>query len=223
MPMKRSGNPVGAFLAITTICFSITGCGNPDAGITRNETQASKIAKVGVDATSVAPSNLITESSPAVSDSKLPSAEASPTVVCQRFLELLQTGNRLSAENLLTRTALTVTGRAELKLEPLGGPTAKYQLSEPLYATNKEELAQVECKILENIDGENSESAITWIVRKRSEGWRISGMMVQIDDRLPPDLLSFENYEDVMKIKGAVAGDENPAERQADASAANLK
>lgn len=223
MQMKRTGNPVGAFLAITIIFISIAGCGSQEKGLAGKENPASKTAKGGLEATSVTPSNQNTESSPAVAASKLPPADALPNEVCRRFLELLQAGNRLSAENLLTRSALTVTGRAELKLEPLGGPTAKYELAEPMYATNKEELAQVDCKIVESIDGKDAESSLTWIVRKRNEGWRISGMMVQFDDGLPPDLLSFESYEDVLKIKSTIGGEVDSLERQADATAANLK
>ncbi len=223
--MKRCGNPVGVFLALTTLLMFFAGCGDREIGkkTTATESQTSTTAKSGREATSVTASNQNTESSPAVADTKLPPADAAPNEVCRRFLELLQSGNRLSAENLLTRTALTITGRAELKLEPLGGPTATYELAEPMYATNKEELAQVDCKIVDSIDGEPSEWSLTWIVRKRSEGWRISGMMFQFETGVPPDLLSFENYDDVLKIKNSIGVDNVSVERQAEAGSSNLK
>lgn len=222
LQMKRSGNIAASTLALVTILFSIAGCGQREAELVGEKAAATKTVPGEPEATSVTPTTQSTESSPAVSESKLPPADATPTEVCRRFLELLQSGNRLSAENLLTRTALAMTGRAELKLEQLGGPTAKYELAEPMYATNKEELAQVACRIVESADGTISESSLTWIVRKRSEGWRISGVVVQFEEGWSPDLLSFENYEDVLRIKSAINGDD-AAVRQADASGANLK
>ena len=223
--MKRSVILGAAFLAFTSIAVSLVGCGSGDTGIdlAGKEIPASKSANGELEATSVTASNQNTESSPAEADSKLLPANASPVEVCQRFLELLQAGNRLSAENLLTRSALAVTGRAELKLEPLGGPTAKYNLAEPLYATNKQKLAQVACTVVESENGETFKTSLTWIVRKRNEGWRISGMMIQLEEGLPPDFLSFENYDDVLKIKGSIDSQEVSTTRQAEASESNLK
>ena len=155
------------------------------------------------------------ESSPAAPKSVLPPKDADPEIVCKAFLALLQKGNRVAAENLLTRSALAVTGRADLQLEPIGTESATYELGAPLYATNKQKLAQVACKIVDVVDGEKSESELTWLVRKQKEGWRISGILLQMEANQPQDLLSFENYNDVLKIKSSLVGDDSGGQRQA--------
>ena len=134
-------------------------------------------------------------------------SDATPEGVCRKFMELLQSGNRISAENLLTRTALTVTTRAGLQLEPMGGPTSIFKVNDVLYATNKQKLAQVECTIVDKVDGESYEMDMAWLVRKHSVGWRISGVMLELQPGKTKDLLSFENDRDVNKIK-ALAGAE---------------
>ena len=160
-------------------------------------------------------------SSPANSPNALPPVEASPEDVCVRFMNLLQAGNRIAAEHLLTRTALITTTKEGLKLQPMGGPTAEYKFDAVRYATSKNQLAQVSYIVCDSVDGEDFEVPITWLVRKQTKGWRISGIILELEDGVI-DLLSFENMADVVKLKMA-ASEEAVADttdtRQADASA----
>ena len=98
--------------------------------------------------TSVVATKTDTGASPAASANEPPPVDALPADVCQRFMELLQSGNRLLAENLLTRAALTTTAKAGLQLEPMGGPKAKYKFVDTQYATTKQNLAHVKYEIL---------------------------------------------------------------------------
>jgi len=102
------------------------------------------------ETTSVAVEKLTNLTSPAEATKKV-DADSTPGEVCQTFMKLLQSGARIAAENLLTRTALTVTTRAGLQLEPMGGPTSVFNVNEILYATNKKKLAQVECSIVDKV------------------------------------------------------------------------
>jgi len=203
-------------------CFvlaGLSGCGgDKKEGEAARNASDQKQQRADTETTSVAASKPTIETSPADPKSDLPPQNAPPDVVCQTFLALLQSNKRMAAENLLTRTALAVTGRADLQLEPLGSHLAKYELAEPLYATNKLELAQVACKVIDVIDGERTESELTWLVRRQNEGWRISGIMLQLEADKPQDLLSFENYNDVLKIKSSLVGDDSGGERQASAA-----
>ncbi len=139
--------------------------------------------------------------SPATSASQLPDPESTPDQVCQRFLDLLQSGNRIGAENLLTRTALTTTSKAGLKLEPMGGPTSTYRIGEIRYATNKQKLAHVDSYVIDQVDGKPFEMEVTWQLHKHGEGWRISGVMLELEEGKTKDLLSLENQYDVAKLQ----------------------
>ena len=140
-------------------------------------------------------------SSPAKVTAQEITANSTPSDVCQRFLDPLQSGNRIAAENLLTRTALTATTKAGLKLEPMGGPTSTYRTGEVRYATNKQKLAHVDTYVIDNVDGEPYEMEVTWQLHKHLNGWRISGLMLELEPGQTKDLLSLENQFDVAKLQ----------------------
>ena len=134
-------------------------------------------------------------------------------------MELLQAGDRLGAENLLTRTSNANITKAGLKLEPMGGPGSTFSIGDVRFATNKQKLAQVDCRITEEIDGVSSSMDVVWQVRKRGIAWRISGVVLELDPDSAPDLLSFENPTDVAQMLSFASEevlDETPT-RQAEA------
>ena len=197
--------------AITVGAITLTGCDRTYVASAGSDSSESKQVEPqpkpkSTPTTSVAVEKVNNFTSPAEA-SKDASTDATPDGVCRKFMKLLQSGNRISAENLLTRTALTVTTRAGLQLEPMGGPNSIFKVNQVAYATNKHKLAQVQCTVLDNVDGESYEMDMAWLVRKYSTGWRISGVMLELEPGKAMDLLSFENVRDVNKIK-ALAGAE---------------
>jgi hypothetical protein len=151
--------------------------------------------------TSVLPDNSASEVSPAAID------ESDPRAVCQRFLESLQSGNRIAAENLLTRKALQVTGKAGLVLEPLSGPNSQFDVREPQYATIKNEVAYVDCEITDLDEKSDSTFTVSWIVKKQNDHWRIAGLLMALEEGTPNKMFSFENPNDVEEIKLRAADD----------------
>ncbi|MCH2182599.1 MAG: hypothetical protein MK108_11390 [Mariniblastus sp.] len=135
---------------------------------------------------------------------QLPPRETAPETICQLFVRYLSVGNRSMAEQMLTPAALTTTSRAQLQLEPVGGKNAKYEMQSPRYATNKKKLCQVDCCIKDEMDDQTVETEITWICRLQKDGWRIAGMMVEVTPDQPKDYLSFENVDDVTRIKSSL-------------------
>lgn len=131
----------------------------------------------------------------------LPDSETSPREVCRLFMQYLSSGNRAMAEQMMTPAAVTITSRADLKLQPVGGPNSIYELSEARFATSKKKLCQVECKIRESAGNQQPDAVVTWICRRQKEGWRIAGMIVPAGDDGLIDYLSFENAQDVARIK----------------------
>lgn len=154
-----------------------------------------------VPTTSVTPDKTEVATSPAAAANELRSADTDPAAICQRFMDFLKSGNRIAAENLLTRAALTTTSKAGLQLEPMGGPTATYDVTATRFATIENKLAQVDCEIVETVEGAEIRTKLTWLVRKQNMGWRVAGLLLSIEPDDPKDLLSFENIQDVEKIK----------------------
>lgn len=190
---------------------SFIGC-NSEPDVAQKVTEPSNEAQVTpavkkVPTTSVAPDKTEVATSPATAANELPPADADPAAICQRFMDFLKSGNRIAAENLLTRSALTNTSKAGLQLEPMGGPTATYEVKETRYATIEKKLAQVDCEIVENVGGEEIRSPLTWLVRKQTSGWRVAGLLLSAEPGSPVDLLSFENIQDVEKIKSLAANE----------------
>lgn len=213
---------------LSTALFCSMGCGSKEVASQSNSSDAAPESNVGKNSTatnSVTPTKTTNLTSPAATANNVPDPGASVEEVCQRFMDLMQTGNRIAAENLLTKSALAITTQAGLQLEPMGGPTAEYKVQDVRYATTKQKLAQVECLIVDKIDGEAYEMNVTWLARKQNTGWRISGVLLELEPGQVPDLLSFENIHDVTKIKN-LAGEEvieSKETRQADASTSSIK
>lgn len=188
-------------LTVVGVFLVAAGCNNKPESKS-SDSNSEKETSAGDDqTTSIPPSNAQTVASPAESTAKLPSRDAAPDLVCQRFMVLLQNGNRVTAEKLLTRTAFTVTSQADWQIPPVGGTAAKFEMGTVRYATTKMKLAQAECRVIDSIDGNTETSEITWMLRRKREGWRIFGMLVQLYEDKPKDLISFENPSDVAMIK----------------------
>jgi len=175
---------------------------------------------------SVVPETQIADSPAAKSLSPDPASE-SPESVCRAFVQRLQDRDRIGAENLLTRAALTTTHRANLELEPVSGPDAVLTVHPARYSSQAERNAQVDCEIADAADGDAVPISLTWQVVRQSTGWRVCGMLVPVGPDDQTQLLSFESIDDVATIKLLAAGDamaeseENLRLRQAEANEPN--
>ena len=202
----------------------VTGCG-PNGIAENSEVDSSKGTATQVSASPETMSVVATKStnsqSPAALANEIPGVDVPPGEVCQRFMNLLQSGNRMGAEALLSRAALAATTRAGLKLEPMGGPMSVYEIGEVRFATNQRRLAQVDCTVVDQVDQEEYRTEVTWQLHKFKSGWRISGVMLQLGSSKIKDLLSFENIQDVTKLQylaDAAVLDETEEPRQAKAT-----
>ena len=228
MSQRTTQTSCAPFFALLAFSFLVvTGCNKKDAD--PNPTSDSDVSSVNdlpdSRTTSVAATKSTNLTSPAVSANTMPPPEAPPEAVCQQFMKLLQSGNRIQAENLFTMSALTTTTKAGLKLEPMGGPTSTFRIGDVRYATNRKRLAQVDCIISDKDENGNSvEVEVTWQLHKLSKGFRISGVMLQLDDGKAKDLLSLENAYDVAKLQSLAGADvlDTPEPRQAKAKVSTV-
>lgn len=207
MPSRYFNLKIFSVTAIAAAVISMTGCGG---SLTESETIVSAEKQESENqTTSIIPSQSGAEGSPAnlasvgsnkpaESDKKI---DQTPDGLVGKFMELLQSNNALAAENLLTRLSQMNTTKEELELKSIGGPTAKFHVGEIRYATSQQNVAQVDCKVTDNGGADPFEIDLTWIVKRHKKSWRISGVMMKIDDDTTPDLLSFENITDVRRIK----------------------
>ena len=162
--------------------------------------------------------------SPAADSLESDFATESPEMVCREFILRLQNGDRIGAENLLTRVALTTTQRANLKLEPISSQDATTEILPARYVGHLNRTAEVDCVITETDDGHLGQMSLTWQVVRQSNGWRVCGMSVPLDNSNDYQLLSFESIDDVATIKALAAGAailETQRLRQADANENN--
>lgn len=209
-----------AYALVLTLSCSLIGCGGDGADKANDknsETKSEESASLSPtkDATtSVAATDGDGAISPADTRVKLPASDAGPDVICQEFMTLLKNGNRLTAEKLLTRAAFTVTSHVDWQLPPIGSVAAQYEVGDIRFATNREKLAHVDCKVIDKIDGKTDVNQVTWMVRKKKEGWRISGMLVETAEGESKDLISFENPADVAMIKQSLQEEEESTESE---------
>jgi hypothetical protein len=192
MPIRILNYSVCAF-AICAVAAFVGGCGKSETKKAPAEQSQTSVDSNQKQVASVQPQK----------DNQLPDAGATAAQVCERFMVLLQNGERTIAEELLTRKALTATGQLDLQLESMGSVDAKVKIGEPLYATSRAKVAQVPCSIKEK-NGDQQE--LTWLMRRQDSGWRISGLIVESSNG--PELLSLENLQDVAAIKRQTGQDE---------------
>ena len=196
------------FLAVCSLLTTLTicsGCRNEATELALKNSESSQDAPAENTApTSVQASPINTEVSPAnIARKKAPEVafDQSPEQLCQRFMELLQNNESIKAGTLMTRMSQMNTTKEELELKAIGGPSAKFTIGQVSYATQKKQLAQVECKVVDSSSDDPFEMEMSWLVRRQNKSWRIAGVMLQLDESEKIDLLSFENLQDVRRIK----------------------
>ena len=230
---------ITTFAKILAVCSLLTtlaiysGCRNEATELATKSGEDSQNTTVeNAVATSVATSPINTEVSPAnIARSKTPEVafDQSPEGLCQRFMELLQDNESIKAGTLMTRSSQMNTTKEELELKAIGGPSAKFTIGQVSYATQKKKLAQVECKVVDASSDDPFEMEMTWLVKRQNKSWRIAGVMLQLEENAKLDYLSFENLQDVRRIKSMndeqllAEADDLATTRQAKGDANQLK
>ena len=129
---------------------------------------------------------------------------STPNEVCTAFLKALEQGDHITAGKMLTNVAQLETARANLVLESPGTADSTIEILPAQYATSEKKVAQVTC-LLSQPGQATAAVRLTWIMRFQYNGWKISGMSIQLDQDSTPDLLSFENPRDLARIQQSVA------------------
>lgn len=127
---------------------------------------------------------------------------STPEDVCRVFVKALSTGDHIAASKMLTNIAQIETARANLELESPGSEDAIWEVLDAEYATAEKKIAQVRCLLKE--PGAQETAHLTWLMRLQGNGWKISGMSIQVSGTGDVDLLSFENPLDLQRVQSTV-------------------
>jgi hypothetical protein len=146
-------------------------------------------------------------------------AGTEPHEVCNRLMTLLKNEEVSEAQKLFTRKATAMMLRFNLPLAFPGQSDATFEVSPAQYATSKEELCQVMCKISEKVDGSIVDAELGWMLKRSDKNtrWRVSGMLLPMEKGKPMDFLNFESSADLGRLKTMLTGGPNVEELQANA------
>ena len=128
--------------------------------------------------------------------------DISPTDVVSQFLDRIRRGGEASeADRLLTQLAQSELKRIGRTVQPIGSPDAKFQV------TRAETVSEDTNKMLVQsiwtepaFDGSESAYEVVWAMQRESDGWRISGLAMQLDPNEPPIAINFEDGEAMAKL-----------------------
>jgi hypothetical protein len=201
----------GLLISILSI-FVVAGCGEKSGENTRLSPLNSEGAPQEPPVTVIASDR--ESQSPAAGENRLPDCSAAPDMVCKKFVQFLNNEDHASASQLLTPAAIAATRRASFRIPPIGERNAVFEFSDPQYSTIKQQLCFVECRGIEEIDSQELETHVTWMLRKTKPGWRVAGMLVSDSSNGTGDLFSFENIDDIQQIKQGVSDDLSSLETQ---------
>ena len=182
--------------AMISVCL-LGGC-TPANKVSHNES-AARLEKL-VDAETPKTTNLA--ENPALKAPESPTQTVmQPESIVNEYLDLLRKDRSAEAEKHLSKVSMLNFRQAGMTLQSPGSTAAKYEIAKPRFATNEQRIAMVECKITDIVDGQKQTSDISWIMKRDETVWRITGMVMIVDDSGTRRLMSFENTDDIQFIK----------------------
>ena len=150
---------------------------------------------------------------------------SSATEVITEFLDVVRRGDAdQNSDRLLTTKARQELARIGHRFEPLGSPSAKFEVTRAENLPDAPGSALVHSFWADPVDGPASDGSggqykepmqVVWAVQWERSAWRISGMAVQVEPGSPPLVLDFENGDAMARYLSPA-----PAAGQTDAAAA---
>ena len=162
-----------AISAAALLCVASIGCG---------KSEVSQTASAGSSATTSA-------------GTVAAASMASPTDVVSQFLDQVRRGGAGSdAGRFLTQKAQSELKRIGRSVQPIGSPQARFDVVRAVNVPDEDNAMLVESRWTEpNPDGQSSEYQVVWSVEKETQGWRISGLAMELDGSEDPTIVDFEN------------------------------
>jgi len=120
-----------------------------------------------------------------------------PNEIVAMFSDSIRRGDKETTIKLITLAAREEIQRRGMTIDPPGSPEASYKIGEVRFLDQDRDAAYVESLWIEpGTDGQpNVETEVVWAVQLEPEGWRISGLAIDMGPNEQPTLVDFENLE----------------------------
>lgn len=142
-----------------------------------------------------------------------------PNEIVAMFSDSIRRGDKEATIKLITLAAREEIQRRGMTIDPPGSPESSYKIGEVRFLDQDRDAAYVESIWIEpGTNGQpNVETEVVWAVQLEPEGWRISGLAIDMGPNEQPTLVDFENLEVDSKetstgpMSNRVAGDTAPS------------
>jgi len=196
-------------LAVSVLACCFAGCG----GAPQGSSDAANTASTGSTATKSA-----SEGGSEPEAASAPAGDASaPAAVVAQFYEALRKGSDVTIAGLLTDKAREETSKSGLGIQSQASASLSYEIRESEFVSDQMDGAHVRTMWLEpDAAGQMTSTEVIWVLRKQTNGWKISGMATPVVEGELPLLFNFEEPEDMLQKKEFVEKQlAPPAESQA--------
>lgn len=141
------------------------------------------------------------------SDQAAPAGESaavvpSPMDIVSLFLDEVRRGGQDSrAQGLLTERAQSELARIGHTVQPIGSPDARFEVTRAERVPGTPNAALVHSLWREPAgDGNLQDYQVVWAVEKESSEWRISGLAIEVAPNQPPQIVDFEDGNQMAKL-----------------------
>lgn len=149
----------------------------------------------------------------------------SPTDIVSQFLDQVRRGGDNSAAGmLLTQQAQSELNRIGRSVQPIGSPDASFNVTRGEANPNDPNTMLVHSiwsEPNETEGGEQSNYQVVWALRKEPVGWRISGLAMEFEPGVDPEIINFEDGNSMLQILGGMDTPADSAAAQAEAPGAS--
>ena len=198
--------------ALSLLVCCLAGCGGAPQGSSDAASQPPTAAAApGAAAAASAPAAASADSGTAAAADQ----DAPPGIVAQ-FYDALRKGSDVTIASLLTDKAREETSKSGLGIQSQASQSLTYEIRESEYVGDQMEGAHVRTMWMEpDANGQLVATEVIWVLRKQSNGWKISGMATPVVEGELPLLFNFEEPEDMLQKKAFVEQQlAQPAESQ---------
>ncbi len=146
-----------------------------------------------------------TKATPASNPTTGEANQASPTAVVSEFLDRVRRGGaaQVEASRLLTARAQAECQRTGLKMGSMGSPDARFEVTRSEPVPDSEGAALVHSLWIEPTpEGTESTYQVVWAMQNESAGWRISGLVMELEPGTEPVVIDFENGDQAASTLG---------------------
>lgn len=182
MPRKFAHYDIARYairaIATTLICSSMIGCGGNAPTADSNTTPAT--SRIAANATPL------------------------PTDIVSQFLDQVRRGGEDSgAGALLTQLAQSELKRIGRSVQPIGSPDASFNVTRGEAVPDDPNAMLVHSIWSEpNNEGSQSNYQVVWALQREPVGWRISGLAMEFEPGMDPEIINFEDGNAMMQILG---------------------